>query len=96
MVIDPLPWVSIGPMKNWAELPLYPKEIKSHCPFIRARRRHVPWLAGIRLQSPLEAGNAFKESLCGWECLFKVPLTVGNTTMSWESLIYPLRAVIAT
>ena len=26
-------------------------------------------LAGISLQSPLEAGNAFTESLRGWECL---------------------------
>ena len=33
----------------------------------------VPWLAGIGLQSPLEAGNVFSESLRGWECLFKVP-----------------------
>ena len=71
MVIDPLPWVSIGPMKNWAELPLYPKEIKSYCPFIRARRRYVPWLAGISLQSPLEAGNAFTESLCDWGAFSK-------------------------
>ena len=71
MAIDPLPWVSIGPMKNWAELPLYAKEIKSHCPFIRARRRYVPWLAGISLQSPLEAGNAFTESLCDWGAFSK-------------------------
>ena len=56
-------------MKIWAELPLYPKELKSHSPFIRARRRHVPLLAGKSLQSPLEAGNAFTESLGGWECL---------------------------
>ena len=59
-------------MKIWAELPPYPKELKSHSPFIRARRRHVPLLAGISLQSPLEAGNAFTESLRGWESLFKV------------------------
>jgi len=43
----------------------------------------VPWLAGIGLQSPLEAGNAFSESLRDWECLFKVPfLGHGNATLS--------------
>ena len=68
-------------MKIWAELPLYPKELKLHSPFIRARRRHVPLLAGISLQSPLEAGNAFTESLRGWECLFKVFKGQVNTTM---------------
>ena len=43
----------------------------------------VPWLAGIGLQSPLEAGNAFSESLRDWECLFKVLfLGHGNATLS--------------
>ena len=50
------------------------RTFKSHSPLL-ARRHHenVPWLAGIGLQSPFEAGNAFSDSLKGWECLFMGP-----------------------
>ena len=50
------------------------KIFNSHSPLL-ARRYHenVSWLAGIGFQSLFQAGNAFSESLKGWECLFMGP-----------------------
>ena len=58
---------------NLIVLFLLQRIFNSHSPLL-ARRHHgnVLWLAGIGLQSLFGAGNAFSESLWGWEyeCLF--------------------------
>ena len=63
MSIDPLPWANKGPLKIWAELPQYPKELNYTVHSLGLGGAMSLLLAGISLQSPLEAGNAFAESL---------------------------------
>ena len=50
---------------------------------LKPRRCHVLWLAGISIQSPLEAGNTFTESLRGWECLFRAPWRARKYHHEW-------------